>query len=947
MNVLTLEQAAQYLQLSPEDLQTELEQGHIPGHKFRGQWRVHRAALDHLLGVHFNGDNVAVPTLMFSDNQDLAQNSIQEQVIADRSFVTDSTTPLETPVPQPADATDSSDAAADQKGSQGQVSTDEQHEAETTSHSETDKNGKSTEEVAPSVPPPGRVWGQVFLYNPTQGYGHARLPDNRVVWLDSQHLLTPTSTPFPGDTVEFELHVMRNGGLRARQIKVVSRAEPTGVAAIKSVPILSRDRPQATPSVTIMQSNRPVSIRHPKKSISPGGTRKSQELYQKAAIARTEGRFDDARRFFRQAIEAGGSIQMYATFIKMEIEGGRRQEARQIIQQAMQQFPDQPLFYEMYGQMERRARKYHDADKIFRDGLRLFPDDINLKKGLARTLVQIGTERSFQEAGQIFQWLERKGKLDKSDSLYHRYHTLQRSPRANKAYDFFRDAGMKVGITRKKIAEEYITDIVFETNLAELHESFGLSGCFLVRCLQRHPRQIDIVNLQKYMRKLAAQEGILGLEDREVVINPSLAFIAVPESKAIRDQIFSILSKDDEVIIPLDDEVLQNSDNPLHGLRDLLGRYLGQRDIYSSTHAVSGRRFFGREHLLRQLTDLIHQGQFLGIFGLRKMGKTSLVYQLRDEKLRGAAVAYVDLQASAALSTRNCAPLYWELERSLYCRLKEQQQDGTHLLRLGHVERFSDLPDNGASAALFFNEDIRAFLGALRTNPPGKINRLVIVLDELERILPIAGQQGTHGYLEFFGLLRGLAQQYPGLFACVVVAANAAISERGYWEGRENPVFALYKPIFLPPLLAKECAEMIVTLGKGMSVYWEPDALQAVFDETGGHPFLTRSFCSRLAQTYPDRPLKVTAAMVQDQILPFIRDDGDKLAQIMELLKTHFPQEEVILEQIALGEVPADLPDAALSHLLGYSLIQVNNGAYHITLNLLRRWLRRRAGEKE
>jgi hypothetical protein len=400
-----------------------------------------------------------------------------------------------------------------------------------------------------------------------------------------------------------------------------------------------------------------------------------------------------------------------------------------------------------------------------------------------------------------------------------------------------------------------------------------------------------------------------------------------------------------EAIIPLGDEALQNSDNPLNTLRDLLGQYLGQRDIYSSTHAVSGRRFFGREQLLRQLTDLVHQGQFLGIFGLRKMGKTSLVYQLRDEKLRGEAVAYVDLQASATSSTRDCTPLYWELEHDLYTRLKEQPHAGSELLRLGQVERFSDLGEQGTTkASLHFNEDMRSFLDALRSGTLEGINRLVIVLDELERLLPVAGQQGAAGYLEFFGLLRGLAQQYPGYLSSIVVAANAAISEQGYWEGRENPVFALYTPIFLPPLLQKECQKMIVTLGKGMSVYWEEDAVQAVFDETAGHPFLTRSFCSRIARSYDTRPLTVSASMVQEQILPFIRDDGDKLSQITELLNRNFPQEYDILEQIALGEAPDELTDESLRHLLGYGLIEAGEAGYSITLNLLRRWLRRRAG---
>ena len=404
-----------------------------------------------------------------------------------------------------------------------------------------------------------------------------------------------------------------------------------------------------------------------------------------------------------------------------------------------------------------------------------------------------------------------------------------------------------------------------------------------------------------------------------------------------------------QAIIPFEDLDLQTSENSSLTLSGLLGHYLGQPDLYATTNPVSGPRFFGREKLLSQLTDHIHQGKFLGIYGLRKMGKTSLLYQLRDEKLQGEAVAYVDLQATGALDTRNCAPLYWELERDLYLRLHKKHANVAQILRLGREEHFTDLPDKGAQARLFFKEDIRSFLDALIDGKLKGVHRLVIVLDELEKILPLAGQPKIEGYLEFFGLLRGLAQteRYRGLLSSVVVAANAAIIEKGYLEDRENPVFAYYKSVFLPPLEENECAEMIRELGKQMSVYWQEEAMQAIFTETNGHPFLTRLLCSDIVQTHQTRPLKVTEKMVQEQIIPFLRKEADKLEQIIELLKTHFPQEKTLLEQIALDEAPPTIPDQALSHLLGYHLVTPNGGNYKVTLNLLRRQLRRRAGIRE
>ena len=929
--ILTIEQAADYLQLAVEELRVELEKGHIPGLKVADKWRIKRDVLERLLDtattLHGQGAPATTPPAVLGSEDIRAAESVESNIKR---------------------ATTAEDGASEA------VQPFTQEEPPAVKEPTATYLAQGPTPPLPAQPPPhiipslpGRVRGRVFSYNRAGGFGYARLPDNRVVWLDSKCLAERLPTPFPGDIVEFELEHNRNG-LVARSIKIIPKGD--GHAASKSTEI-GMALPSAKPQPelpTAPETPSPSVIRTLKTPVTLEGTPQSQRLYQKAALARTEGRYEDARRLFRQAIRAGAGTQVYSAFFKMELEKGTIPEARRIIQEAIEQFPNHATFYEMYGQMERRARNHSLAERIFREGQARFPSDVQLKKGLAQTLVQIGTESSLREAGEVFNWLERRGKLNKDDGLYQRFKALQRSPRANRAYDFFQIAGMRVGIAGRRDLPWYITDIVAETNSQELSESFGLSGAILVRCFHRPASQIDVVNLSKFLRGLGPQ-GVLGLQDREVVLNPSLAFVAVPNSDAVRDQVMSILSDNNEAIVPLDDTIFQSGESPLKTLRDLLGQYLGLRDLYSSTLPVSGRRFFGRERLLLQLTDEVHHGQFLGIYGLRKMGKTSLIYQLRDEKLRGEAVAYVDLQASAALTMKDCAPLYWELERDLYLRLRERNKEAAELLRMGKVERFSDLPEGGTRAGLLFAEDLRAFLDTLSAGKMLSIKHLVIVLDELERILPVAEQRGINGYVEFFGLLRGLAQteRYRGLLSSVVVAANATISERGYWEGRENPVFALYKPVFLPPLSDHECEEMIRTLGKGMSVYWEDKAIEAVFTETGGHPFLTRSLCSRITKQYPARPLTVMTEMVQEQISHFIRDESDKLEQITELLRTNFPQEETILEQIALDETPAELTDESLRHLLGYRLIATNGVGYHVTLNLLRRWLRRRAGIKE
>lgn len=907
--ILTLEEAAQFLQVTPDELLAEILAGKVPARQIAGKWRLSRDSLRKLFEdftsesptVTSEGplESVALYTDPLKDKQVTARELDSEIALVDTSFQV-------VTVATQAQIRDQDDKHAGK---------DEPVKVESTS---------------------GRVRGTVYSYNIRQGFGHARLPDNRVVWVESNELINEADTLYTGLIIEFDLHYVTNRGLVAKKI-AKSRISDIGKEESEKG-----------------QERVSFPVQPPKKQTPISGSTRAQNFYQKAALARTEGRFDEARHFFNKAIESGAGAAVYTAFFKMADERGWHREASKIIQQAISEFPSHAAFYEMYGQLERRGRNYTRAVAIFREGLIHSPTHVSLRWGLGQTLVQIGTEQSLKEAATIFAKLDSEKKLNKDDRIYQRFQALRSSPRANRVYDFLQQIpSIKMGLFGigrmvKQELPSHITDIIVETANPELSESFGLTGAFLVRCFRRDPRQSELQELSQYIRSLGPQGEVVGLQDRKVVLHSSMAFVAVPNSSKVRDQIMSLLSENNEAIVPLDDQIFGTSE-PLNALREVLGQYLGSRDLYSSTQPVSGRRFFGRDRLLRQLTDEVSRGEFLGLYGLRKMGKTSLIYQFRDQRLVSEAVAYVDLQASHIENTKNCNPLYYELERDLYVRLRSRSIRHAELLRLGKIERYSDLGEQAERASLIFVEDMKSFLNALSKDEVPGVRRLVIVLDELEKILPLAGQSRIDGYLEFFGLLRGLAQteRYRGLISSVVVAANASISERGYWEGRENPVFALYKPVFLTPLSEVECEEMILTLGKGMSVYWEPEAIHTVFQETGGHPFLTRSLCSRIARQHPIRPLTVSSKMVMEQIRPFIRDEGTKLSQITELLHNNFPEEEQFLVQIALNEHPADLPDEHVSHLLHYHLVATDGQDYRVTLNLLRRWLRRQAGIRD
>lgn len=675
-----------------------------------------------------------------------------------------------------------------------------------------------------------------------------------------------------------------------------------------------------------------------------------QRLYEQAAVARAEERFSEARTLFEHAIRSGGGPSVYSAYAKMLIEGKGRDHRRagQILADAITAFPTHATFYVMYGQMERRAGNLQKAEKILREGLRHQPKHTLLRTSLAQVLAQIATSQSLREAEQIFDALEAAGKLNKRDNSYTRFRALASNPRAGRAYSFFDHiAGFRIGIPGKKELPAGVSDLVLEISDTELDSSFGISGAYIVRCFSGDPKRSDILNLSRYLRSLRSDSTVGLINGRELVINSAIAFVVIPRGATVRDYLMSVLSENNEAILPIDEQFLSaTSSDPKERIRNLLSQYLGSRDLYDSTLPVSGRRLFGREKLLVQLVDQIHRGDFIGIFGLRKMGKTSLVYQLRDEKLMEEAVAYVDLQSSPGLTLGSFDPVYWEIEQDLLHRLANKHPLIRPVLRLASYERFSDVLAFGLNPALTFGEDIRSLLDSINKGLLPGVSKVIIVLDELERCLPLAGQQPMAGYLQFFGMLRGLAQteRYRGSITSVVVAANAAISERAYWEGQENPVFSLYKPTFLPPLSKPDAAQMIQNLGKGMSVYWEAAALDAIYLECGGHPFLTRVLCSEISQRHIQRPLQVTKKMVQDEIPAFVRDKSDKFQQIVELLRAHFPDEYVFLESLAVGNESLSASDQSVRHLLGYQLIVRSPHGFSISLNSLRSWLRRQGG---
>ena len=109
-----------------------------------------------------------------------------------------------------------------------------------------------------------------------------------------------------------------------------------------------------------------------------------------------------------------------------------------------------------------------------------------------------------------------------------------------------------------------------------------------------------------------------------------------------------------------------SENNCLTRLKELEEPYLTRIDPYFESKPVQDPTwFYGRESLVQRLPAVLAQGQHVGIFGLRKVGKTSLTNQLYQHFVNTPTVI-IDCQELPAQ-----AEIYFEeILKQLYEQLK-------------------------------------------------------------------------------------------------------------------------------------------------------------------------------------------------------------------------------------------------------------------------------------
>ena len=439
------------------------------------------------------------------------------------------------------------------------------------------------------------------------------------------------------------------------------------------------------------------------------------------------------------------------------------------------------------------------------------------------------------------------------------------------------------------------------------------------------------------------QEMYAAMNVRGRNMQKKLAFAVVdkPPLSSAYQQISEYAAEKNVRIIPIGSQYMvkavRSSQCP-QTLEKIMASIASQNEYESMTPVENPLEFFGRDELLDSLFHSVSHLQHIGLFGLRSIGKTSLIWQLR-ERLSQHIVAYIDLQQVP----RDCNYLYCEI-------LKECFRDASFKYPELKLPDLHDVENERLE-----NLSIR-FIQALTSLWEGvKIYRhdikILLLLDEADHFTPNLEEQksGFAGFHEFMGIIRGLSQQY-GFLVSVVVSSSPEISRLDTWNGQSNPGFQFYKEVFLTSLSESGCNHMITSLGAQMGLSYTEEALSRIYYETGGHPYVTRQLCSLIAEKAETQDCSVQSQNVEDAISEYIEFKSDYLSSVWQRLS---PVEQQILLTIttnhscALKDVISHTQDydakrqrrKAISTLIENELVEKCENKYSIKMGLFERFL--------
>lgn len=379
-------------------------------------------------------------------------------------------------------------------------------------------------------------------------------------------------------------------------------------------------------------------------------------------------------------------------------------------------------------------------------------------------------------------------------------------------------------------------------------------------------------------------------------------------------------------------------------LQSRLRSFLYERDLFGiATPLQNESMFFGKDRtdIISELYGKYLQGEHGGLFGLRKIGKTSILnlLQQRVDQSNGL-VKYFDCTKYHHLR-------WYQFLKQIIIEICEKystnEEDGQSLSGF-FLEEYDE-----TSANISFEKDIKKLFGYLSNK------RMLFIFDEIEQISyttsPSEHWKKGNDSLFFWQVLRSIFQTNSQFFSFVITGVNPKCIEDSKINGTDNPIFNILTPIFVPLFEHNDVQYMVSNIGGHLGLSFDIEIFTKLVDDYGGHPFLTRQICSKINnQILKDgyiRPHKVSKYIYDKRSGDYRTQMEAVFSQILGVLEDYYPNEYELLKILALDgndvfKRKLVYGDTSITHLLGYCLIYKCDSDYFIRIKSIGDYLIRK-----
>lgn len=406
-------------------------------------------------------------------------------------------------------------------------------------------------------------------------------------------------------------------------------------------------------------------------------------------------------------------------------------------------------------------------------------------------------------------------------------------------------------------------------------------------------------------------------------------------------------SPDTRLIVPFSYAELSSGLNDI-ALQERLRVFLYERDLFGIASPLKNDTlFFGKDRtsVISELYGKYRQGEHGGVFGLRRIGKTSVLNLLRRrvEEDNGAAIYFDCTKYHLQRWNSFLHQIIIELQHKY--SFDNNYGDSLHL-----PENFS-LPEassryNEAKAMLSFESDLASLYHGLSDT------RILLIFDEIELISfetsPSEHWKSGNDALYFWQTLRAISQTNSNIFSFIITGVNPKCIEAGKINGYPNPIFNVLSPLYISLFELSDVKRMVSDIGGYLGLRFDEEIFTKLIDDYGGHPFLTRQVCSRInadvLERGENRPFLVTKYSYSKYASDYRTKMEGVIAQILDVLQDYYPKEFSLLKTLALNgskefKKKLQFGENTIGHLLGYCLIKKDGDDYYIRIKSIEEYL--------